>query len=112
MKTKITILFVMLLAALTTYAADKTTEVFTLDHQMSAHCEKKITENLRFEKGITDLKVSLKDNTITITYKPDKTNAKQIIEAFKKIGFNARLINDSDSTSKDASGSCCDNHKE
>lgn len=92
MKTKILMLFLMLFAVTTAFAAEKRTEVFTLDHQMSTHCEKKIIQNLRFEKGITDLKVNLKENTITIIFNPAKTDSGQIIKAFKKIGFNAFLV--------------------
>lgn len=87
MRTAVIITF--LVSSLMAFAANKTTEVFTLDHQMSQHCEKKIKENLRFEKGISKIEVSLPENTITITYNPDKTNTEKIIEGFKKIGFNA-----------------------
>ena len=77
------------MVAVTAFAAEKKTEVFTLDHQMSQHCEKRIKENLRFEKGISKIEVSLKDNTITITYDPSKTDTEAIIEGFRKIGFTA-----------------------
>ena len=83
----VTVLFLSFAAS----AADKQTEVFTLDHQMSQMCKKKITENLRFEKGISKIDVSLKDNTITITYDPSKTDPEKLITAFKKIGFNAMV---------------------
>lgn len=69
--------------------SEKAVEVFTLDHQMSSMCEKKIKENLRFEKGISKIDVSLKDNTITITFDPKKTDTEKIIAGFKKIGFTA-----------------------
>lgn len=93
----------MLLSVGGIFAAEKVTDVFTLDHQMSAHCEKKITENLRFEKGVKDLKVSLKENVITITYDPAKTGTEQILKAFKKIGFNAMQVHDEDEeTSSDS----------
>ena len=91
MKTKILALFIMLFAVFAASAADKATEVFTLDHQMSTHCEKKIKENLRFEKGVSKIDVSLKENTITITFDPSKTNSEKLIQAFNKIGFNASL---------------------
>ena len=93
MKAKIILLITMMVAAFSAYAAEKATTVFTLDHQMSTHCEKKIIDNLRFEKGVSDIKVSLKDNTITITYNPSKTNPETLIGAFKKIGFTAFVVN-------------------
>lgn len=82
----------LLFSSLVAFAADKTTEVFTLDHQMSQMCEKRITSNLRFEKGISKIDVSLKENTITITFDKEKTDTENILQAFKKIGFNAFLV--------------------
>lgn len=89
---RIALMIALLIATMVAFAAEKTTEVFTLDHQMSQHCEKKIKENLRFEKGISKIEVSLDDNTITITYDPAKTDTEKIIAGFKKIGFNAERI--------------------
>lgn len=90
---RIAFIITMLLSSFVALAGNKTTEVFTLDHQMSQNCEKKIKENLRFEKGISKIEVSLKTNTITITYDSAKTNTDAIIEAFKKIGFTAFIYN-------------------
>ena len=86
---RVLVVITLLISSIMAFAADKTTEVFTLDHQMSSHCEKKIKENLRFEKGISKIVVSLKENTITITYDARKTDTEKIIEAFRKIGFTA-----------------------
>lgn len=103
----ITILFSSLLA----FAADKVTEVFTLDHQMSEMCKKRITENLRFEKGVSKIDVSLKENTITITYNPQKTDTGKLIEGFKKIGFNACPVIEG-TTENPANQGTCGNCKE
>lgn len=89
---KFVLIISFLLTSLMALAADKSTEVFTLDHQMSQNCEKKIKENLRFEKGISKIDVSLKDNTITIVYDSKKTDTEKIIQAFKKIGFTAFVV--------------------
>ena len=110
---RFTLLLTLLFSFLVAMAADKTTEVFTLDHQMSSHCEKKIKENLRFEKGISKIDVSLKNNTITITYDNRKTDTAKILEAFKKIGFTAFVYNEEESQSdqncctKGSSTGCC-----
>lgn len=82
-------LAILLITATAFAKSEKATEVFTLDHQMSEMCEKKIKENLRYEKGISKIDVSLKQNTITITYDPKKTDTAKIIEGFRKIGFTA-----------------------
>lgn len=87
---RILLILAFVLSAVTAFAkGEQTTEVFTLDHQMSAMCAKRINENLRFEKGISKIDVSVKENTITIKYDPQKTNTEKIIEGFKKIGFTA-----------------------
>ena len=92
MKRRLFIFIALLSVSLGILAAERQTEVFTLDHQMSQMCEKKITQNLRFEKGISKIDVSLKDNTITVTYDPDKTSPEEILNGFKKIGFNAFVV--------------------
>lgn len=102
---------VLMVAVFTVSAAEKETRVFTLDHQMSQHCEKKIMENLRFEKGVSDIKVSLPDNTITIVYNPAKTDPAKLIKAFKKIGFNAFEVDGELGAEEEETvvvgGSCC-----
>lgn len=85
-------ILIMLVASVTVFAADKNISVFTLDHQMSQACEKKIKSNLRYEKGVSDIDVSLKKNTITIIYSSDKNDAEKLLKAFKRIGFNAVLL--------------------
>ena len=81
-----------LVVAVVAYAGEIATAVFTVSPRMHCeNCEKKIKENLRFEKGISKIVVSLKENTITITYDAKKTDTEKIIEAFK-IVFILRLI--------------------
>ena len=89
---KVISFLVMMVVAIAVFAADRNVAVFTLDHQMSQMCEKKIKTNLRYEKGVSNIDVSLKENTITITYSPEKTNGTSLLKAFKKIGFNAELL--------------------
>ena len=97
------LLFALLLSSFAAFAADKKVEIFTLDHQMSAMCRKKITENLRFEKGVSKIDVSLEKNTITIAYDAEKTDTDKLIAAFRKIGFNASVVGDD----KKMAASCC-----
>lgn len=92
MNKKFFVMAILSAMSLLAIAGEKITDVFTLDHQMSKMCEKKIKENLPYEKGVKDLVVSLSDNTITITYDSEKSNPEQLIKAFKKIGFNAERL--------------------
>ncbi len=59
------------------------------------HCDKcvnKLNENLAFIKGVKDLKVSLKDQTIKIKYDSRKTDEKTLADAIKKLGYKADKV--------------------
>lgn len=59
------------------------------------HCDKcvnKLNENLAFIKGVKDLKVSLKDQTIKIKYDKRKTDEKTLADAIKKLGYKADKV--------------------
>ena len=51
-----------------------------------AGCVKKIQENIAFEKGVKDLKVSLQDQTVYIKYDASKTNEATLKTAIQKLG--------------------------
>lgn len=70
----------------------KTVVLTTLPEMHCANCEKKIKENIRFEKGIKDIKTDLKTKTVTVTYDAEKTNVERIITGFKKIKYDAREV--------------------
>ena len=59
---------------------------------LTTNCEKKIKENIRFEKGIKSIKTNLKDKTVTIEYDADKTTIDNIIKGFKKIKYEAKEV--------------------
>lgn len=60
-------LFIALCMASVCTAKDIKTVVLTTTPQMHcANCEKKIKENIRFEKGIKSIKTNLQDKTVTI----------------------------------------------
>ena len=88
MRTKL--LFVALAMAAVSYAKDIKTVVLTTNPVMHCNgCEKKIKENIRFEKGIKSITTNLDDKTVTIEYDAEKTDVKKIIEGFKKIKYEA-----------------------
>ena len=66
----------------------KKTETVTFTVGMHCkNCVKKVTDNISFEKGVKDLKVSLEDKTVTITYDPAKTNPETLKKAIEKLGY-------------------------
>ena len=79
------------------YAAEKPADknVSEVVFATNMHCDKcvnKINENLAFLKGVKDLKVSLKDQTVKIKYDNRKTNEKALADAIKKLGYKAEKV--------------------
>ena len=87
------VLFVVLALATVCFGKDiRTVVLTTLPEMHCANCEKKIKENIRFEKGIKSIKTNLKTKTVTIEYDADKTNVQNIIKGFKKIKYEATEV--------------------
>lgn len=55
-------------------------------------CEVRLTNYLKFEKGVKDLKVDLKSNTIKVTYKSGKNTDENLAKGIKKQGYEANPI--------------------
>lgn len=56
------------------------------------NCEKTITEYLKFEKGVKDLKVDHVSNTILIEYKKGKNSDEGLAKAIDKKGYKAEKL--------------------
>ena len=85
---KLVLLIALLLGAWTT--AEAKPEKKTVSFIVNMHCEKckeKIERNLAYEKGVLDLKVVLKDKTVTVTYDAKKTDEKKLADALQKLGY-------------------------
>ncbi|MCM1483239.1 MAG: heavy-metal-associated domain-containing protein [Muribaculaceae bacterium] len=112
----LSLLIMMICVAMPVSAKDgknSETAVFTLTPGMSCqNCENKIKTNLRFEKGVSDIQTSLKNQTVTVTFNPKKTDVQKLTAAFKKIGYEATTGTPTQKKC-DAKGNCCggDSHK-
>lgn len=63
---------------------------FSIDPQMHCiNCENKIKNNLRFEKGITDINAQAPGETVEIKFDKRKTSVDNIIKGFAKLGYTA-----------------------
>lgn len=84
----------MAIISITVFADDNARQAsFTVNPPMScANCEKKIKSNLRFEKGVKTVETSIPEQKVNITYNPSKTSEEKLIEAFRKIGYKAVVI--------------------
>ena len=90
---KVFVLGAMMLTAMVALAKDIKTVVLKTQPEMHCEsCEKKIKENIRFEKGIKSIKTNLNTKTVTIEYDADKTNVQNIIKGFKKIKYEATEV--------------------
>ena len=90
---KVLLLLAITLASATSMAKDiKTVKVTTTPQMHCENCEKKIKDNLRFEKGIKKIETSIKDQTVTLEYDADKTSSDNLIKAFSKFGYQATEI--------------------
>ena len=65
---------VALLGVTAVLAKDIRVVVFKVAQMHCEKCEKKVKDNMRFEKGLKDLSTEVKTKTVTITYDADKTN--------------------------------------
>lgn len=74
--------------------SDKETVTFHVDGITCNNCISKIEKNIAFEKGVTDMKCDLKSKTVKVTYKEDKTNPENLMEAFDKLGYPATVMDD------------------
>jgi copper chaperone CopZ len=71
--------------------SDLTTVHFT--SSMDCHnCELTLTNYLKFEKGVKDLKVDWKANTIKVVYKSGKNTPETIQKGIEKKGYEAEPI--------------------
>ena len=89
---KTIILFALLTTSIGCFAKDFKTLVVTTTPQMHCeNCEKRIKNNLRFEKGVKKIETDIPNQTVTITYDAEKTTPEQIIDSFKKFKYTNKL---------------------
>lgn len=94
MMKKLVILLVLAAVVSINVAAQKAEnkEVCFKSNMDCANCEKTLTENLKFEKGVKDLKVDHTSNTIYVVYKDGKNSDEGLAKAIEKKGYLAEKI--------------------
>ena len=68
----------------------KKAELKEVTFSVHLHCENcvnKVQENIAFEKGVKDLKVSLEDQTVFVKYDAAKTSEQTLKAAIEKLGY-------------------------
>lgn len=91
---KIAFFVALMLFATANISAQKTENkvVYFKSDMDCANCEKTLTEHLKFEKGIKDLKVDHSSNTIYIEYKDGKNTDDGFAKSIEKKGYKAEKI--------------------
>ncbi|MBN1768655.1 MAG: heavy-metal-associated domain-containing protein [Prolixibacteraceae bacterium] len=74
----------------------KNEKTLTFIVSMDCHsCVQNIENNIPFEKGVKDLKVSLDKKECEVTFKENKTSAIKLVEAFNELGYTAKIKDES-----------------
>ena len=76
---------VALLSVTAVLAKDVRVVVFKVSQMHCENCEKKVKNNMRFEKGVKELSTELKDKT-------EKTDVKKLQAGFKKFNYEAEFV--------------------
>lgn len=104
---KLTTMMVMLTIAMTMFAKDIKTVVFTTSPQMHCeNCENKIKGNMKFEKGVKEIETNVSEQKVTIKYDASKTSPEKLAEGFAKFNYKATVVDGNAKTTCKASHSC------
>lgn len=56
------------------------------------NCERKVLENISFEKGVKDVSVDLPGRTVTVVFDEAKTDTLTLAKAIRKLGYDAKVV--------------------
>ena len=109
MKTRTIIMTAMLFLGLSSTVnakdlkGDKKSEVTFLVSMTCENCQKRIEDNISFEKGVTGLDVNLPQKTVTIKYRKDKTTPDKLKVAIRKLGYTVTPFHNTKDNKKEPS---------
>ncbi|MBN1821190.1 MAG: heavy-metal-associated domain-containing protein [Prolixibacteraceae bacterium] len=97
MKKMIFVTIVLILGVISNNVFAQKKDTKTVCFKSSMHCEgcqSTLTEHLKFEKGVTDLKIDYVTNTVLIEYKEGKNTEDKLAKAIEKKGYSANKISE------------------
>lgn len=56
------------------------------------NCQKKVMENIAFEKGVKDVVVDLADQSVKVVFDESKTDTLTLAKAIRKLGYEAKVV--------------------
>ena len=103
MKRTLTLVVAAVLCCATAFAKDlKVLVVKTTPEMHCENCEMKIKNNVRFTAGVKRIETNLTTKQVTITYDAEKTDAKTILAALKKVGYEGTVVSDGKAPEKNS----------
>ena len=91
---RLVLIMVVVLSAAMSVNAQKKNEK-TVIFNANLHCESckaKVEKNIPYEKGVKDLKVDMKTQTITVTFREDKNTTENLQKAIEKLNIEVKGI--------------------
>ena len=115
---RLVLIMVVVLSAAMSVNAQKKNEK-TVIFNANLHCESckaKVEKNIPYEKGVKDLKVDMKTQTITVTFREDKNTTENLQKAIEKLNIEVKGIEESNTSAKTPAGekcekSCCEKER-
>jgi periplasmic mercuric ion binding protein len=104
----------ILMATFSAGYASKASNTATASYWVSIHCgscQQKLMDNLRFEKGVKDIKVNVDTKQVDITFNTKKTDSSKLQIAIEKLGYEVRTLKPGEELKAPvASGTCSGGH--
>lgn len=95
MKKILTMVVAAMLCCATAMAKDmKVLVVKTMPEVQNAEAQAKVKDQLRLTAGVKKVEADAATRQLMVTYDADKTSAKQILAAMKKVGYEATVVSD------------------
>ena len=82
----------LVVALLRVMAKDIRTAVFKVSQMHCENCERKVKNNIKFEKGVKEFSTDLKTKTVSITYDAEKTTVDKLKAGFKKFNYEVEFV--------------------
>jgi copper chaperone CopZ len=95
MKKYIIFLILLLCVINLSLFAQKQKEIKIVKFLTSAHtknCKEKIEKTLAYEKGVIESELNTDNQVLTVRFKPNKTNSKNIETIINNLGHDAELL--------------------
>ena len=107
---RLVLIMVVVLSAAMSVNAQKKNEK-TVIFNANLHCESckaKVEKNIPYEKGVKDLKVDMKTQTITVTFREDKNTTENLQKAIEKLNIEVKVIEGNNTSAKTQTGEKCE----